>query len=52
MFKILKNDHLYYLYIEIKVLLKDDLYISLIDNLYLIFVLGGYLKDFVMDFIE
>ncbi len=32
--KILKNDHLYHLYTEIKAPLKDDSYISLIDHLH------------------
>ncbi len=50
--KILKNDHLYHLYTEIKAPLKDDSYISLIDNLHPTPALGGYPKEFAMDFIE
>lgn len=52
MFNILKNDYMYYLYMEIKVNLNDKLYIGLIDCLYFIFVLGGYFKEEVFDFIE
>ncbi|MBE5664112.1 isochorismate synthase MenF [Staphylococcus sp. SS60] len=50
--KILKNDHLYHLYTEIKAPLKEDSYIGLIDNLHPTPALGGYPKAFAIDFIE
>lgn len=49
---ILKNDHLYHLYTEIKGHLNDKSYIGLIDCLHPTPALGGYPKDEALEFIE
>lgn len=50
--KILKNDHLYHLYSEIKAPLSQSSYSGLIDNLHPTPALGGYPKQLALDFIE
>ena len=49
---ILKNDHMYHLYTEIKANLNDKSYIGLIDRLHPTPALGGYPKEEALDFIE
>lgn len=49
---ILKNDHLYHLYTEIKANLNDESYIGLIDCLHPTPALGGYPKAEAIEFIE
>ena len=49
---ILKNDHLYHLYTEIKANLNDESYIGLIDCLHPTPALGGYPKAEALEFIE
>ncbi|BGE82780.1 isochorismate synthase [Staphylococcus petrasii] len=49
---ILKNDHMYHLYTEIKGKLKSNSYIGLIDELHPTPALGGYPKDEALKFIE
>lgn len=50
--KILKNDHLYHLFTEIKGPLSHESYIELIDDLHPTPALGGYPKDKAMAYIE
>lgn len=49
---ILKNDHMYHLYTEIKGTLLNHSYISLIDELHPTPALGGYPKKEAVDYIE
>ena len=49
---ILKNDHMYHLYTEIKGILLNHSYISLIDELHPTPALGGYPKKEAVDYIE